>query len=931
MGKPRRSIVTRALLVIKPVHDQLIHGIFGLFWSPAKVPLPGYSSASCILSLTKSGRLHQRDDAPDSCVSLAGSHGALRRVVAAWSAERQCQTISSAVMPGCAIIFPDPRSNEPSSETGSSLILVPIKQSNVVLSVGVFLNYICRRLLLISDGDFEPPISAVQNELHLDLQSNSKHKWCYSVFCVDLRSDLGSSIEPRWCNRALLKAIEVLSSVGMKGQEETGEPRENPLTNGIVRHDSHMRKSGVTRPGIEPGSPCWPSSRGGSSNTRLFGETREINMADGVTSEVLPQRAAVESRWDDGATITGTYRRHAELVTRTISNEVSVVACIKLPSPPLAWWDFGKRLLNESPSETGCRSHTAERFGMKHVVREAQLKEIWAQTCPTRMQVSGLVARIASIVREHCQELLQVTASNLHASMLMAQEFLLLSLNIPCVLRVVDKDSSCHCAVDKCGRDWLVVRPLASHQGEPGWIPCGVAPRFSHVGIVSDDVAGGRIFSGTFHLSHRCILAFLTRELFVRVMKVQKRGSDKGGTNSLAWRLIAPTHKACSVSHCAVLCYIDLYRLFAVKLMPCCTTVVRNSIGYKIDTQNCCTVRFRAGLDIEMKFISNRRNWQFEISIRGQQPLSLTLELTNESEIQNYDISLVQHFNIGTKIEMDPGSELGSFDLGSGKMFVLPGISDGCLLHDFELYDNVILSAASLSPLFLLPASHSPPLLLAADFLLELFEGQASPCMAWLPVEYSTWRYSHDTTHYRQWRVVNCCKNVVRQVAPRDVCDGSPGQLVASARNTFTSHRLHNGRWFLMLAPRVYSCEQAPAYHATLNHTPLLYAVHGKDDGNLMKRKYQQGLKSAHFTVNRLYRVWVAVEQQRGAGMLAEVHAADFEESGLGSAPSGGGVEGLEQVQPTRVLFKVAVCPAWALRASSPTHLSYSRAGSACI
>ncbi|KAJ8871636.1 hypothetical protein PR048_027963 [Dryococelus australis] len=32
---------------------------------------------------------------------------------------------------------------------------------------------------------------------------------------------------------------------------ETGQPRENPPTNGIVRHDSHLRKSGINRPGIE--------------------------------------------------------------------------------------------------------------------------------------------------------------------------------------------------------------------------------------------------------------------------------------------------------------------------------------------------------------------------------------------------------------------------------------------------------------------------------------------------------------------------------------------------------------------------------------------------------------------------------------------------------------------------------------------------------
>ncbi|KAJ8869296.1 hypothetical protein PR048_030870 [Dryococelus australis] len=42
---------------------------------------------------------------------------------------------------------------------------------------------------------------------------------------------------------------------------EMGDPRENPPTNGIVRHDSHMRKSGMTRPGIETESPWWEASR----------------------------------------------------------------------------------------------------------------------------------------------------------------------------------------------------------------------------------------------------------------------------------------------------------------------------------------------------------------------------------------------------------------------------------------------------------------------------------------------------------------------------------------------------------------------------------------------------------------------------------------------------------------------------------------------
>ncbi|KAJ8880464.1 hypothetical protein PR048_016934 [Dryococelus australis] len=42
---------------------------------------------------------------------------------------------------------------------------------------------------------------------------------------------------------------------------ETGDPRENPPTNGIVLHYSRMRKSGVTLSGIEPGPPWREASR----------------------------------------------------------------------------------------------------------------------------------------------------------------------------------------------------------------------------------------------------------------------------------------------------------------------------------------------------------------------------------------------------------------------------------------------------------------------------------------------------------------------------------------------------------------------------------------------------------------------------------------------------------------------------------------------
>ncbi|KAJ8874998.1 hypothetical protein PR048_022888 [Dryococelus australis] len=42
---------------------------------------------------------------------------------------------------------------------------------------------------------------------------------------------------------------------GIKGRKEPGDTRRNPPTSGIIRHDPHFRKSGVSRPEIEPGTP----------------------------------------------------------------------------------------------------------------------------------------------------------------------------------------------------------------------------------------------------------------------------------------------------------------------------------------------------------------------------------------------------------------------------------------------------------------------------------------------------------------------------------------------------------------------------------------------------------------------------------------------------------------------------------------------------
>ncbi|KAJ8894539.1 hypothetical protein PR048_007196 [Dryococelus australis] len=66
----------------------------------------------------------------------------------------------------------------------------------------------------------------------------------------------------------------------------------------------------------------------------------------------------------------------------------------------------------------------------------------------------------------------------------------------------------------------------------------------------------------------------------------------------------------------------------------------------------------------------------------------------------NHEILVEQHFYIGTKIKLDPASGLGSFDLGSGKMLVQPGIRDACRIGPAR---PTSLHLASLSP------SHAQP------------------------------------------------------------------------------------------------------------------------------------------------------------------------------------------------------------------------------
>ncbi|KAJ8891031.1 hypothetical protein PR048_010540 [Dryococelus australis] len=101
-----------------------------------------------------------------------------------------------------------------------------------------------------------------------------KHRQCHSLSAAPALVDLtiirstrcsilafGSTHCRSRCVNSELPISQPRELYEKRGAGETGDPRASPPINGIVRRESHRRKSGVTRPGIEPGSPSWEVSR----------------------------------------------------------------------------------------------------------------------------------------------------------------------------------------------------------------------------------------------------------------------------------------------------------------------------------------------------------------------------------------------------------------------------------------------------------------------------------------------------------------------------------------------------------------------------------------------------------------------------------------------------------------------------------------------
>ncbi|KAJ8868512.1 hypothetical protein PR048_030040 [Dryococelus australis] len=94
--------------------------------------------------------------------------------------------------------------------------------------------------------------------------------------------------------------LSLRSSAGTKWWGKREIPEKNPPTNVIAQHDTHVRKSGSARPGIEPGSPWWEVSRLTAQPPRPLSSFRGILKFR--TCEVHRQPRQVRSELDISTT-----------------------------------------------------------------------------------------------------------------------------------------------------------------------------------------------------------------------------------------------------------------------------------------------------------------------------------------------------------------------------------------------------------------------------------------------------------------------------------------------------------------------------------------------------------------------------------------------------------------------------------------------------
>ncbi|KAJ8894906.1 hypothetical protein PR048_000213 [Dryococelus australis] len=155
-----------------------------------------------------------------------------------------------------------------------------------------------------------------------------------------------TSLPPSWEIQRRGNPIKVTRA---RAAGETEDPRENPQTNGIVRHDSHMRTSRVTRPGIEPGPSLYLLANRGRMECHLANEEafKPINeRLDNLKSTPPPPSVVAVNNEPGIEPKPRKELKHAAVDTlksRVCDLDPPAMTCLKADPPP---WCLTPLLLN---------------------------------------------------------------------------------------------------------------------------------------------------------------------------------------------------------------------------------------------------------------------------------------------------------------------------------------------------------------------------------------------------------------------------------------------------------------------------------------------------------------------------------------------------------------------------------------------------------
>ncbi|KAJ8878367.1 hypothetical protein PR048_018944 [Dryococelus australis] len=273
---------------------------------------------------------------------------------------------------------------------------------------------------------------------------------------------------------------------------ETGEPRENPPTSGIARHDSHMQESGGTRPGIEHSSPWLEASRLTAQPPVPHATRRVANelMCGNIPFPRDKQNTTTphvcnilyvvfilgpltrRARCDDQRRLTQTrYLRTMFWYTRS-----------PIPGRP-----------RSAAAITRASSSSSDTTGVLPSNRATSTYPLLAKTTLLDYFLWGYMKGMNYKTPVESEE-------DLLARVMAAADLGRPGIGDRVYQNMVRRYRVC------VRRRWSSHRALL---GEPGSIPGRATPGSSHVEIVPDDAAGRRVFSGISRIPNPCFPALL--------------------------------------------------------------------------------------------------------------------------------------------------------------------------------------------------------------------------------------------------------------------------------------------------------------------------------------------------------------------------------------------------------------------------------------